>query len=254
MPHPLENAIPDPDALVAMEPEEVGAKLLFIIRANPDYNREAGVTLTGFLAGLRGHGMGAPSIYGGHCTAEVVLAVREAWAWLEAQGLLIPSESINGQNGWRQLSRRARRFENEEAFVGFALARLLPKENLHPAIAEPVWLDFMRGDFDNAVFRAMKAVEVQLRDAAKPPRDEVGVKLARFAFRPEDGPLTDLEAEGGEKDATMNLFAGAMGAFKNPQAHRDVRLDDPVDAASIIMFASYLLRVIDARYERLTAK
>ncbi|SIT78786.1 hypothetical protein SAMN05880545_1931 [Microbacterium sp. RU33B] len=28
-----------------------------------------------------------------------------------------------------------------------------------------------------------------------------------------DGPLTDQAAEGGEREATMKLFAGAIGAF-----------------------------------------
>jgi hypothetical protein len=33
----------------------------------------------------------------------------EAWAWLEAQGLLVPAGDTNDRNGGRVLSRRARR-------------------------------------------------------------------------------------------------------------------------------------------------
>ncbi|KAK1184414.1 hypothetical protein B7755_043760 [Streptomyces sp. NBS 14/10] len=34
------------------------------------------------------------------------------------------------------------------------------------------------------------------------------------------GSLADAGAEGGEQEAASALFAGAMGAFKNPSSHR----------------------------------
>jgi hypothetical protein len=37
---------------------------------------------------------------------EINLALSEAWAWLRAQGLIVP-DMENGQCGWLQLSRRA---------------------------------------------------------------------------------------------------------------------------------------------------
>jgi len=43
-----------------------------------------------------------------------------------------------------------------------------------------------------------------------------------------------------------------LGAIKNPQSHRDVNMDDPREAAAVVMFASYLLSLIDARAARLT--
>ena len=147
---------------------------------------------------------------------EVRLAVREAWSWLEAQGLLIPDPN-SGQGGYRQLSRRARKFENESDFSSFATARLLPKEMLHPKISNVVWQEFIRGQYDVAVLVAMKAVEVSVRAAAKgvPPR-LVGVKLMRAAFAPppKAGPLTDLAEDEGEQVARMELFAGAIGSYK----------------------------------------
>ena len=41
-----------------------------------------------------------------------------------------------------------------------------PKELVHPPILEKVWPAYIRTDFDNAAFEAMKAVEIAVRDAA----------------------------------------------------------------------------------------
>jgi hypothetical protein len=96
---------------------------------------------------------------------EITLALTEAWAWLEAQGLIVPAADTNGQNGFRHLSRRAQRFESEAEFAQYAVARMLPKQALHHRIAGTVWMAFMRGEFDVAVFQAMKAVEVAVLPA-----------------------------------------------------------------------------------------
>jgi hypothetical protein len=36
------------------------------------------------------------------------------------------------------------------------------------------------------------------------------------------GPLTDKGVEPGERQARSDLFAGAIGSYKNSQSHRDV--------------------------------
>jgi hypothetical protein len=45
--------------------------------------------------------------------------------------------------------------------------------------------------------------------------DGLGVNLMRAAFRKDGGVLTDSAADPGEQVATMALFAGAIGTFKN---------------------------------------
>jgi uncharacterized protein (TIGR02391 family) len=92
----------------------------------------------------------------------------------------------------------------------------------------------------------MKAVEVAVGQASR-ISGLLGVKLMRAAFAPDKGPLTDVSVDGGEQVARMELFAGAIGSYKNPHSHRNVELDDSDEAAEIIMLANHLLRIIETR-------
>lgn len=59
-------------------------------------------------------------------------------------------EGMNGNNGYRLLSRRAYRMESEAEFASFETAGLLPREILDPRIADSVWRVFMPGEYDAA--------------------------------------------------------------------------------------------------------
>jgi uncharacterized protein (TIGR02391 family) len=238
----LKAAIPDAEVLLNLEPEELGAKLLFVLRQHGGSQFHFG----NLENELDGGGAGQP-LYPRNNQAAVGLALREAGAWLGAQGLIIPAQGMNGNNGWWVLTRRARKFQNEAEFANFASARRLPKETLHPRISTAVWTAFMRNEFDVAVFQATKAVEVAVREAARLESGDIGVKLMRKAFDVDSGPLTDLAAERSERQALSDMFAGAIGTYKNPHSHRDVELTDPVEATEIVMLANLLLRIVDAR-------
>jgi uncharacterized protein (TIGR02391 family) len=75
------------------------------------------------------------------------------------------------------------------------------------------------------------------------------VKLMREAFK-QGGPLADARADGGEQVATMELFAGAIGTFKNPTSHRPVSYEDPAEAAEVVLLADLLMRLLDRVEQR----
>jgi hypothetical protein len=71
---------------------------------------------------------------------------------------------------------------------------------------------FRRGNYDVAVFQALKEVEVAVRKASNAkkagyPDSEVGTALMRKAFHPETGPLTDRAVVPAEREAVMHLFS-----------------------------------------------
>lgn len=101
------------------------------------------------------------------------------------------------------------------------------------------------GDYETSSFKAMKEVEVRVRQLSNLPDSLVGVPLMRKAFDVAKGPLTNPSHENGEKQARSDLFAGAIGSFKNPASHRDVSYDDPIEASEVITTADLLLRMLD---------
>jgi uncharacterized protein (TIGR02391 family) len=214
----LVREIPDVDTLLALEPEELGAKLLFLIRKRKEKKFHPGNLKNDLTIYCHNQSEAYPQ----HRLDEVNLALSEAFGWLQAQGLVVDAPD-GAEHGWRVLSRRARKFEDEREFADYAAARHLPKkESLHPRISRSAWSAFMRGEYDVAVFEAMKAVEVAVRDASGFGADLLGKDLMREAFNPNEGPLAEGRA---------HLFAGAIQSYKNPGSHRDVSIEGPAEAA-----------------------
>jgi uncharacterized protein (TIGR02391 family) len=177
-------------------------------------------------------------------TGHAALAcLSEAMNWLIAQGLIAhdnPGQSMSPQSIF--VTRAGKRVLSE-GIAGVSAATRL-NVDLHKRLAR-VRTQFLIGEYELAAFAAMREVEIRVRELAKADNSLVGVKLMRTAFKPEGGPLADPELDAGERVGMMELFAGAIGIFKNPPSHRQVDYDDPTEASEIIMLADLLMRMLD---------
>lgn len=169
--------------------------------------------------------------------------IGEAWHWLVSNGLIteIPMEA-----GWFIPSRLGEKLldETPKKALQHVHAEQRIALDLHPRIQSSVRSQFLLGEYDAAVFIAMRTVEERVREVAKATNSEVGVKLMRRVFGA-DGPLRDDEVDVGEADAQMALFWGAIGFFKNPASHRRIDYENATEASEAVLLADLLLRILD---------
>lgn len=233
----LKDHLPaNPDDFLALSPEEVAEGLFAYLRS-----------LSGPTSPNR-YSMGLPYPLEGYPPEQferLSKAVMEAWMCLERDGLVAPKPG--SRDDFYFITRRGMALAERGGWPQLRAARLLPRELLHPVIEREARPEFVRGDYESAVFKAFKAVEVAVRKAAELPNSSYGVPLMRKAFDPASGRLTDKSAEPAEREALGHLFAGAIGVFKNPPSHRYVNPEDPAAVVEEIMLASRLMRFVDER-------
>jgi uncharacterized protein (TIGR02391 family) len=121
---------------------------------------------------------------------------------------------------------------------------LLPQTYIHPRIMKKCFSLLEKSEYESAVLQAFKCIETGIREKTGASEEEIGVKLIRAAYNPENGKLTDYNLPKSEREAFANYIAGAFGYYKNPCSHRDVELNF-ISAFDRIIVASDLLKTID---------
>lgn len=233
----LHDLIPDPQTVLALEPEELAGIALELLNS----------TATNGPSRLHPSSFASPETLGAFAPEarnEVALVLCEGWQWLVQEGLIAPCPGDTF--GWHFITRRGKKLRNREGLAGYINSVLLPRKILHAAIASACWSAFLRGDYDTAVFQAFKELEVAIREAGKFKAEDYGVDLARKALNEAAGPLTDQSVPTSERQALSNLVAGALGSYKNPHSHRKLKLSAE-EAVEMIILASHLLKIVDSR-------
>jgi len=170
------------------------------------------------------------------------LAVAEAWGWLFTRSLVGPGPQSNYDLHGVNITRAGQ--EALARGVEFVRATIRLDVELSVVLEHRVRPQFLLGDYELAALSAMREVEIAVRTKAGLGTDLLGVKLMRAAFGT-DQPLWNADLDAGESVAQMDLFAGAIGLFKNPPSHRRVDYSNPTEAAEVVILADLLLRLLE---------
>ncbi len=152
---------------------------------------------------------------------DVLLVIMEAWQCLLSEGFVAQKPNnlpryMNPTSTTKYfVTRRGKEIETLDDFQSYRKADLLRKHQLHPTIAEKVWSIFSQGSYSTAVLEAFKQVEIAVRKGGGFPEKNYGVPLMGMAFDDKKGRLTDMRQHEAERKGKCNLFAGAIGLYKN---------------------------------------
>jgi len=240
----LKSMLPDATSVLALEPEELGGVLLEHFNSMTP-QEQFQLNRHNFL--MSGEVIG----YGRDPQDRLPCVFAEAWAWLERECLIALKPNAAGSYGYF-ITRRGQKLIDRNAHEAYRRAGMLPRSLLHPLIDSRVYASFLRGAYDTAVFEALREVKVAVREAAGFGPEKYGESMMREAFNPANGPLTDRTSLKSEQEAMANLFAGAIGLYKNSSSHRTGTVRDPVIAVEVIVLANHLLRLVEERRQAIS--
>lgn len=233
----LKQYIPEEQALLALEPERLAGYLLACLNAG----RSDRIDPSEFAEG-------EAKLYGELGWVTRARAIAEAWQWLLRECLVAsdPYYPVYPKKAVYFVTRKGELVKNPSDLDSYLHSTTLSVRSLHSTIKQKVLPMFHASQYTTAVFEAFKAVEIALRQAIGAKDDIYGVNLARSAFHPDTGKLSDKNKVSSEREADSSLFAGALGRYKNPSSHRDIiyTIDE---ASEAITLASRLLKIIDDR-------
>ncbi|MGW4059726.1 TIGR02391 family protein [Amycolatopsis sp. NPDC004747] len=175
-------------------------------------------------------------------------AVAEAMGWLRSQGMIAHTPANSDANAIF-VTRWGHEALKKTISEVWAVNRL--QVHLHPLIERKARRQFLLGEYENAIFVALKAVEVRVRKLCGYGDEMIGVPMMTQAFKV-GGPLADPAAPTGEVEGTMALFRGAYAVLRNPSGHREVSFDDVTEASEAVMTASLLMRMLDKIEKRIS--
>lgn len=236
----LERFFPEPETVLQLSPEELAIPLLRCLVHLEESRQDNNLVRENFFS------LALHEKFGGDHSVEVAKSITEAWLWLEREIMIAPRPEP-GAGRIMYVTKRGRSLSEQPDIGTYIKSNLVPRGLLDPPLADKVEGLFFRGDYNTAIFQAFKEVEIRVRSAAGFADEILGTDLMRKAFNPETGQLTDATQHGGEKQAMSDLFAGAIGLFKNPSSHRDIDWSDPAECVELIYLANYLVKVIERR-------
>jgi uncharacterized protein (TIGR02391 family) len=249
----LYSLFPNADSLLQLSPEDL-APILLRLAADKRQQHNGMFWPPGVVEITVGYGMTAEKqhAYPPQKQRQVDALVNEAWECLRRDRMILPAPDINGQHGYMVLSRDGEAaLQTPDGFDRIRAFREFPKSLLHPSIAAGAVAAIRRNDFAAAVRDAFTEVEIRVRAAGGFTAIDIGADLMRKAFNSNSGPLTDYSLPEPERKGYEHMFAGAIGALKNPHSHRRATINDVQVALDQVLLASYLLRIVDVAKARL---
>jgi len=162
-------------------------------------------------------------------------------------------ESARDESRWQQaiktINEKERAVEdlirNLQAPVKTQSAFKFTIDSLHPKIVQRCRQCFESGQYDDAIFNAMKTVEEEIRSRSGAASTDLGVALVSKVMNPNQNPKLVFSSVKAEQEAAHSMYRGAIGSFKNPLSHRFLDTCDPIKTFEILGFASLLMRMLD---------